>query len=121
MKTNIKKVNGVSCAVVHSEEIIISDAQTALDFIATVRYETNCDRVSLNKEAISENFFNLSTGLAGEILQKFVNYRIKLAIVGEFGNYKSDSLRDFIYECNNGHSVFFDAVEEQALDKLSKV
>jgi len=119
MKTNIKKVNSVSCAVVHSEEIIISDAQTALDFIATVRYETNCDRVSLNKEAISENFFNLSTGLAGEILQKFVNYRMKLAIIGDFSKYTSKPLKDFIYECNLGNSIFFVATEQSALEKLA--
>jgi len=38
----------------------------------------------LNKSAICDDFFDLSTGLAGEILQKFVNYHVKIAIVGDF-------------------------------------
>lgn len=119
MTTTIKKINNVSCAVVYSENIIINDTQTALDFIMTVKYETNCDRIVLNKEAVKESFFILSTGLAGEILQKFVNYQIKFAIIGDFSRYTSKPLKDFMYECNMGKDTFFVATEEQAVEKLS--
>ncbi|HUM43632.1 MAG TPA: DUF4180 domain-containing protein, partial [Fervidobacterium sp.] len=62
----------------------------------TALYDTGCERIVINKEAICEEFFDLSTRLAGEILQKFVNYNIKIAIVGDFSKYTSKSLRDFI-------------------------
>ena len=36
--------------------------------------------------------------IAGDILQKFVNYGIKFAIFGDFTGYTSKPLKDFIYE-----------------------
>ena len=65
--------------------------------------------------------FHLSTKLAGEILQKFINYHVKIAIVGDFSAYTSKSLKDFIYESNNGKDIFFLPDEKKAIDKLSLV
>ncbi len=87
----------------------------------TVHYETGCDRIILNKSLVSKSFFDLKTRLAGEILQKFINYRVKLAIVGDFSVYSSKSLKDFIYESNNGKDIFFLPTEEQAIEKLSRL
>jgi hypothetical protein len=51
--------------------------------------------------------------MAGEILQKFSNYRIKLAIVGDFSKYTKKSIRDFIRESNNtGHINFVGTLDE---------
>jgi hypothetical protein len=73
----------------------------------------------LDKAAVSEDFYNLKTGLAGEILQKFVTYYVRLAIVGDFSTYQSKSLRNFIYESNKGKHIFFLPDPEQAVEKLS--
>ncbi|GIP56935.1 hypothetical protein J15TS10_07490 [Paenibacillus woosongensis] len=89
--------------------------------MATVRYETDCDRIVIEKSLISESFFDLKTRLAGEILQKFINYQVKAAIVGDFSMYSSQSLKDFIYECNKGNDIFFLSTEQQALEKLSNI
>ena len=121
MKINKIKENNIEIAVVNSSEILITDVQSALDFMATVRYEANCDRIILNKSAICEDFFHLSTKIAGEILQKFINYHVKIAIVGDFSAYQSDSLKAFIYESNNGKDIFFLPDEKQAIEKLSLV
>lgn len=120
---NVKKVdqNNKQLAIVQSDEIIISDVQSALDFIATINYDTGCNYIALNKSAIAEDFFILSTCLAGEILQKFINYQIKFAIIGEFSHYTSKPLKDFMYESNNGKDVFFVANEEEAINKLALV
>lgn len=120
---NITKVeaSGRAIAVVSSTEIIIEDVQSALDLMATVQYESGCDRMVLDKSLLSETFFDLRTRLAGEILQKFINYRVKVAIVGDFSVYSSKSLQDFIYESNNGNHIFFLSTEQQAIEKLSSL
>lgn len=119
MTTTIKTLNNISCAVVYNEQIIINDVQTALDFIMTIKYETECDRIALYKEAIKDSFFILSTGMAGEVLQKFITYKIKFAIIGDFSGYTSKPLKDFMYECNKGKDIFFVSTEEQAIEKLA--
>ena len=56
MQTKI--VNDI--AIIKSEEIVIKDVQSAIDFVMTIKYETNCNKIVLNKEAIVEEFFILS-------------------------------------------------------------
>lgn len=119
MKINTIKENNIEIAVISSNEILIRDAQSALDFMATIRYDTGCDRIIINKSAICDDFFDLSTKVAGEILQKFINYHVKIAIVGDFSAYTSKSLKDFIYESNNRKDIFFLPDEKKAIEKLS--
>lgn len=121
MNINVVEENNVKIAIVNSSDILITDVQSALDFIATVGFETGCTRVILNKSAICNDFFDLSTRIAGEILQKFVNYNTKIAIVGDFSVYTSKSLKDFIYESNKGKDIFFLPDEKQAIERLSRV
>jgi hypothetical protein len=118
---NIAKVEagGVNIAVVSGSEIVITDVQSALDLMATVQYEADSDRIVIDKSLLSESFFDLKTRLAGEILQKFVNYRVKVAIIGDFSVYSSRSLQDFIYESNSGNHIFFLPTEQLAIEKLS--
>lgn len=120
---NITKIasDGDNIAAVSGNEILIEDVQSALDLIATVHYETGCDRIMINKSQLSEDFFDLKTRLAGEVLQKFINYRVKIAIIGDFSVYPSRSLQDFIYECNSGSDFFFLSSEQEAIEKLSMV
>lgn len=119
MQISVIKENNIEIAIVNSEHILITDVQSALDFFATVDYESGCSRMIINKSAICEEFFDLSTKIAGEILQKFINYRKRVAIIGDFSNYTSKSLKAFIYECNNGKDIFFLPDEKQAIKKLS--
>ena len=106
-------------ARVFDSGVIITDTGTALDLMVTIRYETKCDRVIIDKTNLSETFFKLSTGIAGEILQKFVNYQMRLAIVGDFLKYSSKPLKDFIYESNKGNQINFVSTEEDAIMRLS--
>lgn len=115
----MKIINDI--AVVNSNELIIKDIQSAIDFIMNIKYETNCNKIALNKDAVVEDFFILSTGLAGEILQKFINYQMKFAIYGDYSKYTSKPLKDFIYESNNGKDIFFIENQDEAIKMLSKV
>ena len=65
--------NGIDIAVISSDEAVITDPQSALDLIMSVKYETGAERAAIPKELVCEEFFVLSTGIAGEILQKFIN------------------------------------------------
>lgn len=86
---------------------MIVDTQSALDLAMTVKYATGAERIVIDKDAVCEDFFILSTGMAGEILQKFMNYHVKAAVYGDYSHYTSKPLKDFIYESNHGKDFFF--------------
>lgn len=119
---NIKTIteNKINIAIISSNEKLITDAQSALDLIMTVEYETKSNRIITSKNNICEDFFILSTGIAGEILQKFINYGFKIAIYGDYSKYTSKPLKDFIYESNSGKNIFFVNTQEEAIEKLKQ-
>lgn len=112
--------NGKTIAVFDGGEKLITDAASALELIMTAKYEAGTKRIAIDKRAITEDFFILSRGLAGEVLQKFINYQAKIAIFGDFSRYTSKPLKDFIYESNKGKDVFFTATKEEAAKRLAE-
>ncbi|HPD95031.1 MAG: DUF4180 domain-containing protein [Bacteroidales bacterium] len=119
MKLEVKSVNGFNMAEVISEEIVINETQDALDIMADAG-NMDASRIIIHERNIVPDFFNLSTGIAGEILQKFSTYSCKLAIIGDFSKFTSKSLKDFIYESNKHGQINFVNSAEQALQCLSK-
>ena len=117
--TKIEK-NGIACAVVNSNEIVITDAQSALDVLMSAIYDIGTENIVVDKKLITEDFFILSKGLAGEILQKYVNYGGRIAIYGDYSHYTSKPLKDFIYESNKGKDVFFVATQDEAVEMLTR-
>lgn len=119
---NIEKIvkNDTICAVVRSDEIIIADTQSALDLLMTAKYDLGTKNIVINKKLIKEEFFIISSGLAGDILQKYINYGGRIAIYGDYSHYTSKPLHDFIYESNKGHDVFFAATEDEAVECLCR-
>src|SRR5690554_1689906 len=65
--------------------------------------------VVIPTERLTDDFFELSTGIAGGIAQKFTNYRIKLAVIGDIAHRvdASTSLRAWVTESNDGQQVWF--------------
>lgn len=110
---------GIRLAVAGSD-LKIGSVGDILDLIVSASYPEECAGIVLFKESLPEQFFDLKSGFAGEVLQKFSNFRLKLTVVGDFSHYTCKSLRDFIYECNNGNLVFFKDDLDRALDALSK-
>lgn len=117
--TKIEK-NGIACAVVNSNEIVITDAQSALDVLMSAKYDIDTKNIVVDKKLITEDFFILSKGLAGEILQKYVNYGGRIAIYGDYSHYTSKPLKDFIYESNKGKDVFFVTTRDEAVEMLTR-
>lgn len=119
MTINIIEVNGTGLAEIISGQIEISDTQDALNLMANCRYQGS-GRIIIHEYNLIAAFFDLKTGIAGDILQKFSNYRAHLAIVGDFSKYPGKSLRDFIFESNKTGRIFFVKSREEAIEKLAK-
>jgi len=117
MKIEAHTTGESKIAEVTSEEILINNAEEGLQLLVDLYYQ-DFDKIIIHEKNITPDFFDLKTGLAGEILQKFSNYRMQLAIVGSFEKYPGQSIRDFIYESNKGKQVNFLASSEEAVNKL---
>lgn len=96
----------------------ISSSGDILDIMGDIGYQ-GCSKLIVHVSDLSPDFFDLRTGLAGEILQKFSNYRMRLAIVGDFSHLTSRSWRDFIRESNRGRTVSFLPTLDDALSVLT--
>ncbi|MDR1626855.1 MAG: DUF4180 domain-containing protein [Spirochaetia bacterium] len=92
-------------------EILVKEA----DDVFSLLFANNCSTILLRRENFINDFFNLSTGIAGEILQKFSNYNKRMAIIGNFDDIKSKPLKDFIYESNRTKQIIFVKTLEEAL------
>ena len=118
MTTKTVESNIGRLVIITSDEVIITNSQSALELVANMVYEHDCYGIAVNKAAVTEDFFVLSSGVAGEVVQKFVNYKMRFAIIGDFSGYTSKPLQDFIYESNKGKHLFFVADEDEAIAKL---
>ncbi|MCP4313313.1 MAG: DUF4180 domain-containing protein [Bacteroidetes bacterium] len=101
---------------VTSDRVIINDEQEALEIIANIAYLYDSHLIILHADNLMGDFFDLKSGLAGGVLQKFSNYRARVAIVGDFSQYSSKSLKEFILESNKGRIVNFLPDVSEALE-----
>ena len=115
----VKQHGNMLIAHVSSNDLAIANVQDALDIIANSGYQ-GALHIMLSQSVIHADFFDLKTGLAGEVLQKFSNYQSYLAIVGDFSRYNSNSLSDFISESNRVGRINFVTTEAEAVQVLTK-
>lgn len=111
-------IDNTNIAELITKEVVVKTVQDGTDLIGNAYYQ-GFEKIIVRKEQITDEFFDLKTKLAGEILQKFSNYRVRLAIVGDFSGIESKSLRDFIRESNKGKLVNFLETREEAVLRLS--
>lgn len=119
MKIEKHLINNIKIAEVTAENIIIESVEDGSELIANVYYQ-DFDRMLLYEENITPLFFDLKNGIAGEILQKFSNFRVRLAIVGDFEKFESKSIKDFIFESNKNRQINFVNTLNDGLERLSK-
>lgn len=112
--------NGALCVLLESDEPVITDAQSAIDLLMSAQYDVGSKNIVIPKQLVAEDFFVLSTGLAGEVLQKYVNYGGRMAIYGDYSRYTSKPLKDFMYESNKGRDFFFVSTRDEAVTALAK-
>jgi hypothetical protein len=115
MKYIHHNINGQTIAELSAEGVTLSSTQQFLQMIMN----SSAERIIVHQKNIDERFFDLRSGLAGEMLQKVVNYRLCLGIVGDFSIYESKSLKAFIFESNKSNTIVFVNTIEEALKRLS--
>ncbi len=98
---------------------VLADVADATDLLGQL-WGTGADTIAVPVGRFAPEFFDLSTRVAGEIAQKFVNYRVRLAVVGDVSAYeqRSTAFRDWVRESNRGDHVWFvpdDAALEERL------
>jgi hypothetical protein len=114
-----KTAGGKIIAEILPGPYLITNPDDILDLMAEARLNDS-DRMIIHEKSLHPDFFDLKTRVAGEILQKFSNYRMRLAIVGDFSGFGSRSLRDFIKESNRTGTINFVGSVEEALLKLDR-
>lgn len=77
--------------------------------------EHGADALLLDRHALPAAFFDLSTGVAGELVQKLVNYGIRMAAVVPDLAAHSERFREFAREANAGRRFRFFATREEAV------
>jgi hypothetical protein len=107
MSTKLYELHGARILEVSSDGHALSE-RDAVDLIGDAIGQ-QADSVVLPASRLDDVFFDLSTQMAGEIAQKFVNYRRRLVVVGDIEQrlLGSQSLRDFVRECNRGRQIWF--------------
>lgn len=65
--------------------------------------------IAIPIEALDPSFFDLRSGLAGEVLQKAANYGIKLAVLGDVTPHTTASraFHDLVVESSRSTTFFF--------------
>ena len=101
-----------------------SKLQTYNDAVELIgkTFENHATLIVIPVECLNDEFFNLKTRVAGELIQKFVQYRRRLAIVGDISGFLagSSALRAFVNESNRGKEVWFLATLEDLNDRLER-
>ena len=114
------KTDGLTFFEIRSKGQFINNVQDALDLFGEL-YGQDYDGIIIYEKNMTPDFFDLKTRLAGEILQKFSNHRIRLVIIGDWSKYTSRSLEAFICESNRGKTVNFSSSPTEAVKLLSRI
>lgn len=113
------QINGVQAAELVSEELLIADVPSGAQLLVDLYYQ-HFDIIFFHEKNINPDFFELRSGMAGELLQKASNSGLWLAFIGKFENYSSKSLQDFIRESNRYGKILFMSSVDEAIRRFEK-
>ena len=122
MSPTVEQRRGVTVLTFRADGPTVATDSDAVDLIAQT-YGYQPDLVVVPAERFGDDFFTLSTRVAGEIVQKFVNYGLRLAIIGDISRHltASSALRDYVRETNRGRQVWFVADLDELDAQLERV
>jgi hypothetical protein len=108
MTDTVQVIHGTSVLACAPDGRRLRSERDATDLIGAA-YEHDAGLIAIPAERLDDDVFELRTRVLGEFIQKFVNYRLRLAIVGDISHHVAGStaLRDFVYEANQGNQIWF--------------
>lgn len=117
MSGEARSIAGMIAYVCHEDGPKLDGERAAVDIVGEA-LGSGAQVVVIPVERLGPGFLTLSTRVAGDAIQKFVNYGLRVAFVGDMAEAvaASDALRDFVRESNRGRHVWFlaDAAEVAA-------
>ncbi|MEV8533577.1 DUF4180 domain-containing protein [Streptomyces sp. NPDC051211] len=117
--STLQTIHDVPVLMCPAEGEPIGGEADALDLIGNAGYQ-GAQWVVIPAERLDETFFRLRTRVAGDIIQKFVQYRMGIVVLGDISRHTSASsaLQDFVRECNRGRQTWFLADTEELQERL---
>lgn len=121
MSGEARAIAGVSVYVCHADGPKLDGERAATDLIGD-SYMSHPAVVAVPVERLAPDFLTLSNRVAGGVIQKFVNYGMTVAFVGDVSQAvaASNALRDFISESNRGRHVWFVADMDELEARLAR-
>ncbi|MBA8882143.1 DUF4180 domain-containing protein [Phyllobacterium myrsinacearum] len=108
MTDQTRDIHGVRVLVFNAQGDKLVGERDANIFLSAI-WEHEATLAVIPVSRLGDDFLDLRTRIAGEVIQKFVNYQVRLVILGDISAWTSTSkaLRDFVYETNRGGSLWF--------------
>lgn len=108
MSDGLRHLSGADVWVCDPDGPLLDGERAATDLIGEA-YGSGARVVAVPVSRLGPGFLTLSTRIAGEVIQKFVNYGFQVAFLGDISAEveASDALRDFVRESNRGQHVWF--------------
>ena len=110
MSDSVEEIQGIRVLVCATDGETLAGEGDVNSFLGKA-WEQEAALVAIPVTRLADDFFRLRTRLAGAVAQKFVNYRMRLAVIGDISAWiaESDALRDFVREANRGQDIWFAA------------
>jgi hypothetical protein len=108
LSTKFYELHGVRVLECVADGAKLQTYSDAVELIGKT-FENRATLIVIPVECLDNEFFQLKTRIAGELIQKFVQYRRRIAIVGDISRHlaESSALRAFVTESNRGKEVWF--------------
>jgi hypothetical protein len=121
LSTKFHELQGLSVLELIADGTKLRTYNDAVDLIGK-SFENRATLIVIPVECLDDEFFQLSTRIAGELIQKFVQYRQRLAIVGDISGFlaESSALPAFVTESNRGKDVWFLASRAELGQRLKQ-
>ncbi|WP_053228126.1 DUF4180 domain-containing protein [Spirochaeta cellobiosiphila] len=106
--------NDKTFAELSSNNLEINDTSDFLDIMANA----GSSNLLIHRNQLAKEFYDLNSGMAGELLQKVSNYGVRLGIIGDHTDFDAGSMHDFIYESNRNGQIVFASQPEEAMNLM---
>lgn len=109
MSYSVRQIHDLRLVVFAEAGPPLKDENDVSLFIAPA-FEHDAGMIALSVNRLDAAFFQLRSGIAGAVLQKFINYRLRVALRGDditSWQGQSNALQDFVREANRSEQVWF--------------